>query len=543
MPAFFGPGEAGIVASRSPATPLLLKLVAIALGFYALLPSLMVPPVATEGFEAAVSSGVNQPLFAPSPVPFPDYNYDSRPGEFFFYRVTDSLVHVDALLVGQVWSLVAYASAIAGIMLLATRSGLARPWIATLGGFTLFDLASNMAQVSSSNPATGFLALGAGLFMLGGTGSVIAVPVLAVAAFCRLDVLMLVPFALFWSVLVQPSLLRFLVRCVVAGTAVGGLVVLLYASQGLSVIDVLQAHKSVALGWSFSAVRGAFHMISPWTLLPALLGVSIGQWATWRSQPVLALTRAFAIFAPAGAITLIYLGQMDTPRFISPAATFLAVGTAMLVEAATRARPTVRAASAVGLAAAVAITWFVRQPLTIWDGFRYKYATYLAPYEMYREKSFLNTMNDFMYADALEDSCAECLNRPLEVLSIEWRQFNEFNRRMVLAGARLRQVRIEPLAGTPAVQTYRFDDHGRAVSVYLFERPREFTTPVQSIAAAAELDRLGDVTVLVSDADLLAALLAGLPTSTRGFAASYDRWETHLSQFSLHLPQATSRQH
>ena len=535
---FLGPRTAIHGLSRSGSTPWLLRLVAIAMGLYALLPSLAVPPVATEGFEAAVSSGVNQPLFAPSPVPFPEFSYDSRPGEFFLYHWTNTVAHADALLVGQMWSLIAYACGLAGVVLLAGRTGLARAWVAALSYFTLFDLASNMAQVSSSNTGTGFLALGAGLFTLGGVGSVVAVLVLALAVFCRLDMLILVPFALLFSVFVQASPARFLRNAVMAGVAVGVLVPLFYEAEGLWVLDVLRAHKSVALGWSLSSLRRAFHMLPIWTLLPAVLGVSAGQWRTWREQPLLALVRAFAILAPAGVITTIYLGQMDSPRFIAPAATFLAMGTAMLIEAVIGARATVRNASFAVLTGCLALTWFARQPLQIWDGYRYKYTTYLAPFEMFREKVFLHDSNDQMYSDAIEQSCAECKQVPLEILSIEWRQFNEVVRRMVLDGARLTEISHEPLVGEPAPLVYRFDLRGRPVSIYLFERPREFTLPSQAVAAAAELDRRGDLTVLVSDPELAATMLAKLPMLSMGFEALYDRWQEHLSQINLHSKQA-----
>ena len=534
---FLGASEFVRSGRDAGATPLPVKIVAIVLGLYALLPIVGVAPVATEGFEAAVTAGVNQPFFAPSPVPFPLYSYASRPGEFLLYRLSDAIAPVDALLTGQFWSLVAWCCGLAGVVLLATRAGLSRPWTAALAYFTLFDLASSMGQVSSSNLATGLVALGAGLFIVGGVASVVAVPVLAAGAFCRLDMLALVPFALLFSALAQPSFWRFLIRAVVAGLAVGGLVLLFYAAAGLSVLQTLHEGNAVAFEPNVSPIAQAFHKFPPWTWAPPLLGVTIGQVGTWRKQPLLAFVRAVAILAPAAVMIVVYLGKLSSPRFMAPATTLLAPGTAMLIEAVIAARVRTRAASGVLLALCVVLAWFVRQPFEVWDGFRYKWATYLAPYEMFREKRFLDATNPAMVSDALELTCHECAGQDLSILSIEWRQFNEVVRWLVLDGAKLTDAGAESLADGPKARVYRFNLDGRTVSVYLFERGREWKTPAELVAAVAELQGRGRVDVLVSDVGLLKALQPALPSATTGYAAEYDHWAWHVSQLSLHLPR------
>ena len=171
-------------------TPLLLKILAVITALYALLPSLGVAPVATEGFEAAVTHLINQIHFAPSAVPVFEYLYSTRPGEFLLYKFSAALIPADALAIGQVWSLVGNLAALIGVIVIARRALLARPFVAAIAYFSMFDLASSMAQVSASNLAT------AALFTLGGVaGAVSAAIVLTLAVFFRLDVLILIPFA------------------------------------------------------------------------------------------------------------------------------------------------------------------------------------------------------------------------------------------------------------------------------------------------------------------------------------------------------------
>ncbi len=83
---------------------------------------------------------------------------------------------------------------------------------------------------------------------IGLAGAVSAAIVLTLAVFFRLDVLILIPFALLCAALVESSLRAFLVRSVATGLAIGVLVFVCYALAGVSILHTLHENKGVALG-------------------------------------------------------------------------------------------------------------------------------------------------------------------------------------------------------------------------------------------------------------------------------------------------------
>ncbi len=245
---------------------------------------------------------------------------------------------------------------------------------------------------------------------------------------------------------------------------------------------------------------------------------------------------AAVVLGPTAVLVAIYMGKMETPRFVAPAMPLLSLGTALLIEALIAASTRVRVVALTVLVVAGLASWAARKPAHVWDGFRDHLATFMTPYEMYQEKSFLDATNGKMFDDALELSCDACRAQDLNILSIEWRQFNEITRRLILAGARVERAGSESLAGSPPAFQYRFDLDGRKITLILFERPHELPDPREVITVADFLSTRSRTTVVTSDPALRKALLDARPTTTAGFGARYVLWE-HVSTYSAHLPQ------
>ena len=248
---------------------------------------------------------------------------------------------------------------------------------------------------------------------------------------------------------------------------------------------------------------------------------------------------AAVVLGPTAVLVAIYMGKMETPRFVAPAMPLLSLGTALLIEALIAASTRVRVVALTVLVAAGLASWVARRPAHVWDGFLYHLATFMTPYEMYQEKSFLDATNGKMF-DVLELSCDACRAQDLNILSVEWRQFNEIARRLILAGARGARVEragSELLAGSPPAFQYRFDLDGRKITLILFERPHELPDPREVITVADFLSTRSRTTVVTSDPALRKALLDSRPTTTAGFGARYVLWE-HVSTYSAHLPQS-----
>lgn len=515
----------------SGTTPLFLKLVTLMAAAYALLPSVGVTPVAVEGFEAAVTTAVNQPFWAPSEVQVPPYLYATRPGEFFLYELSMSLLPGDALLHGQVWSLVAYAAGLLGVVLMATRAGFGRVWVAALAYFLLFDVASNVAQASSSNLAMGFVALGGGLFTLRHLAAkVSAVLALAFAIFCRLDSVALVPAALSVSLLTDRSFRSAAVAIILGGLSAAGLALLFLSSAGVSLFDALGDNKGVAFQFNGYAVKNLILTLFPWTIIPPLFGVTWAQARAWRTDPLLAVARTLIVLGPMTIMSMLYMGKMETPRFLASASPFLALGTALLIEAVLRSERRVKLGAVAMLLSTLLATWALREPGMANDGFRYRWAVYLTPYERFREKQFLAKTSRPMFEDALELSCAECRDQNLIILATGWRPFNEVIRQLVLRGAKLEAV-------TSDGGTYRFSMNDRMLTVRIMNAAGPALTGDDLAYALRALRSNGRVAVVDWNKDVVRRLLRSDPSGQPGYSARYDRHENS-SAVSAHFPAA-----
>lgn len=531
-----------IETSRAPVA---LTLLAILAGLYALLPSVFAPPVSVEGFEAAVTNALNLATFGPPaavPAPHP-YLFETRPGEYALYGASTALFGGDALLHGQVWSIVAYLAGLIGTILMARSAGFARPVVAALAYFCLFDVAANVAQASSSNLAMGFLALGGGLFSLRSvTAKAAAVLVLAFAVYCRLDAAVLVPFALGVSLLNAPSVARWWLRTVLAGVAVATLAFLLYSASGVSPVQALGQNQGVVGRFSLYGIKNVALTVFPWTILPPLLGVTFGQDRAWRDARLVALLRSTIVLGPSAVIVFLYLGKLETPRFVASASPFLALGTAMLIERILRSTLRVQLmASAVVLMLAIG-TWAIRSPGMTNDGFRYRWATYLTPYERFREKRFLASSAERMIDRSLQ--CDGCSNENLSVLAINWRAFPEAVRGLILRGAR-HVGGAPPVPGAPKLGVgtqFRLGD--RLVTVYNLDafsssvRPSDFPVALDALRAA------GRVSVIGSSLPVIKELLRERPGGSLLQTSSYDRLEAssnHVVQFGALTARPAAR--
>ncbi len=518
--------------------PVWLKLLTLGLAAYALLPSVAAPPVAIEGFEAAVTSAVNQPIFAASGSPFPPFLYATRPGEYFLYRLSTSIFGGDALLHGQLWSLVAYFAGLIGVMLMAHRGGFARPWAAALAYFSLFDVAANVAQASSSNLAMGFLALGGGLFCLrGSAGKIAGLVVVSFATFCRLDALALAPIALLVSVLAQTPTMRALTRSIAATLGVAALAWLFYAVADVSIGQAFGDRRTTTFAVTLYGIKNIILILFPWSIVPPLFGVTFGQREAWRTGPLIAAMRAFIVLAPPAITALLYLAKMDTPRYFASASPFLALGSAMLIERLIRSARRTRAIALAALITAMAATWAVRSPGMTNDGFRYRWAVYLTPYERFREKRFLAQSAPRMFEDAIENGCEQRQGQDLSIIAMTWRHFAELARRMVLVGARLEGADSHQFGQAPPGARYRFRLGGRAVNLFNLNKAAPTLGASDLAAIVDQLRSRGRVTVVGWQEDKIRGLLERHRGGRAGYSGAYERYQ-RASTFSAHFNQA-----
>ena len=295
--------------------------------------------------------------------------------------------------------------------------------------------------------------------------------------------------------------------------------------------------------FSLYGIKNVVLTVFPWTILPPLLGITLGQHSAWRSARLVALIRSVIVLGPLAVIVFLYLGKLETPRFVASASPFLALGTAMLIERILRASRRTQGLAAASVLTLAIGTWAARMPGMTNDGFRYRWATHLTPFERFREKRYLAPSAERMVARAL--TCGGRRNQNLSILAINWRAHPEVVRGLILR-------RAQYVGGAPLVHRarklgagsqYRFGD--RVVTVYNLDASPPAVRASDFSVAVDALREFGPVSVIGSSLPIIEELLREQPEGSMLQASSYDRLEAssnHVACFgALRAPAAAAR--
>lgn len=413
-------------------------LLAVVLGIYSFLPIIGVKPVAIEGFEAAVTDGVNQVVLM-GKVGFSRYNFDNRPGEFLLYEAIQNIVPVDALWIGAACSALAYVAAIVGVALLARRLAFASVISALIAFFLMFDVTAAAAQVSSSTLAEGLFVLGCAFLTFSSPiGQLLGLMACAYAVFSRLDVFFLVPVVLMLALVRFRSIGPALQYGVLWTIGIYAIALLMYRSVGLHIISNLRGSGSGLSFFQDWAVQRILASLFPYAVPLGVAGMVLDARRHWN-EPLVLFGRTALCLGPMLVIALIYSGRADSPRFLVTAYPFLALAAAVSIDAAilgfSRLGPLKSVCALVVLLLAVGITWFIRKPMIIWDGFRYQWANYSTPAEILELKTYLAHSNALMEkAVFVPPSVVGGLAPTREVLATSWRRYNDLAHAAAMQG-------------------------------------------------------------------------------------------------------------
>ncbi|KAB2707604.1 hypothetical protein F9K88_19970 [Brucella intermedia] len=168
----------------------------------------------------------------------------------------------------------------------------------------------------------------------------------------------------------------------------------------------------------------------PFLLPMALIGTLLDAYSSGREYWTRSLARASFFIGPSILLAFIYSGRMDTPRFLVPAMPFLALAGGISASAfwATLARTWLTASVALCMfAATITITWIARTPNYVWDGYRFKYATYATPIKTLLLKKQLNDADK-----QLNNFAREFRDQNSLFVAANWRLYNAQRRFLIL---------------------------------------------------------------------------------------------------------------
>ena len=401
---------------------------------YSILPIAFFGTTASEGFEFATTNWINS-HYGSAILDKNGYNYETRPGEFILYRATSNILNIDSLRIGSLYSLLFYIISLFSVMRISHNMKICHPIFSGISFLLLFDYTASSAQVSSSNISTSVLIFGicllSSFFRKGGAILVIAgVFISALATLFRIDLVFILPVAGLVPLCFNGITLRSMWMGVFIIATSYVISFSLYNFIGINILDVLVSNGGKISLFQNWAVDQIIATLFPFLLPMALIGTILDAYSSRREYWTRSLARAAFFIGPSMLLAFIYSGRMDTPRFLVPAMPFLALAGGISASAfwAALARTWLTAAVALCmLVATITITWIARTPNYVWDGYRFKYATYATPIKTLLLKRQLNDadkqLNNFVREFRDQDSL---------FVAASWRLYNAQQRFLIL---------------------------------------------------------------------------------------------------------------
>ncbi len=415
-------------------TDVIIHVLFAALLVYSILPIAFFGTTASEGFEYATTNSINS-HYGSAVFDKNGYNYETRPGEFILYRATNNILNIDSLRIGSLYSLVFYLISLFSVMTISYNMKLCHPIFSGISFLLLFDYTASSSQVSSSNISTSVLIFGicilSSFFRKGGAILFISgVFISALATLFRIDLVFILPVAGLAPLCFNGITIRSM-RVGIFIIASSYIVSFsLYNFIGVNILDVLLSNGGKIDLFQNWAINQIIATLFPFLLPMALIGTLLDAYSSGREHWTRSLARAGFFIGPSILLAFIYSGRMDTPRFLVPAMPFLALAGGISVSAfwATLARTWLTAAVALCmLAATITITWIARTPNYVWDGYRFKYATYATPIKTLLLKRQLNDADK-----QLNNFAQEFRDQDSLFIAASWRLYNAQQRFLIL---------------------------------------------------------------------------------------------------------------
>lgn len=401
---------------------------------YSILPIALFGTTASEGFEFATTNSINS-HYSSAVFDKSGYNYETRPGEFILYRLTKNFLDIDALRIGSLYSLLFYILSLISVMIISYNMKICHPIFVGISFLLLFDYTASSSQVSSSNISTSVLIFGISLLSLffrkgGAILFVAGVFISALATLFRIDLVFILPVAGLIPLCFNGITLRSITVCIFIIVASYVVSFSIYNVIGINIAEVLLSNGEKISLFQNWAIDQIIATLFPFLLPMALIGTILDTFNSGREYWTRSLARAAFFMGPSILLAFIYSGRMDTPRFLVPAMPFLALAGGISVSAFWTAFTRTWRTALVGfcmIAATITVTWIARTPNYVWDGYRFKYATYATPIKTLLLKRQLNDadklLNNFMREFPDQDTL---------FIAASWRLYNAQQRFLIL---------------------------------------------------------------------------------------------------------------
>jgi len=470
---------------------------------YSILPIAFFGTTASEGFEFATTNSINSHN-ASTVFDKNGYNYETRPGEFILYRATKNILNIDALRIGSLYSLLFYLISISSAMIISHNMRICHPIFSGISFLLLFDYTASSAQVSSSNISTSVLILGVCLISLffrkGGAILLIAgVFISSLATLFRIDFVFILPVIGLVPLCFNGITIRSTWMGIFIVSTSYVLSFSLYSFIGINILEVLISNGGKIALFQDWAVDQIISTLFPFLLPMAMIGTILDAYSSGREHWKRSIARAAFFIGPSILLAFIYSGRMDTPRFLVPAMPFLALAGGISASAFSAALARTWLTAAVMLcmlAATITITWIARTPNYVWDGYRFKYATYATPIKTFLMKRQLNDadkqLNNFVREFRDQDSL---------FVAASWRLYNAQQRFLILnnwAEQGSRQLVNLPIS-SPNIGCLLYVKESQKLELCLAELGREYKSYQQAEEVLLQLSEMYSNIYLLTD--------------------------------------------